>query len=308
MHDGLFLLNKPAGVSSRGYGIELKRKFGLKKVGHAGTLDLEATGLLLVLSGRALKLQNYLLDGSKVYSGNILLGVSSDTDDVHGNCIATIDAEHKLKQIVQDEVLEKIKQKFSPSYNQRPSLVSSKKINGVSSRILVQQGITPELKENFVQLEFEELDFKNFNELFYKVRVSKGFYVRALARDIGELLGVAGVAQTINRDEVNPYKLDEAVNLDKFESQENVTIEDLGASYKPLNQLSSLMPYQRVMLIDQAEIGAFRSGNKAILDVIKARKVEDENPEIFYSIVDCSENFLGMVSIEDNIPSFKFVF
>lgn len=308
MYDGLFLLNKPAGVSSRGYGIELKRKLKLKKVGHAGTLDLEATGLLLVLSGRALKLQNYLIDGSKVYSGSILLGVTSATDDVHSNCELTEFSEEKLSQINKSEVLETIRQTFAPVYNQKPSLVSSKKVGGISSRILMQQGITPELKENRVELEFEELDFIAANELFYKVKVSKGFYVRALARDIGTLIGVGGVAKSINRDAVYPYRLTEAVDLNRFENQASISLDDLGNSYKTLNQLSSLMPYSRIALLNDDESSAFRSGNKAILTRIKERVGVSDSLKSFYSVMDCDENFLGIVAIENDIPSFKFVF
>ena len=308
MCDGLFLLNKPQGVSSRGYGLELKRKLALDKVGHAGTLDLEATGLLLVLSGRALKLQNYLLDGSKIYSGTILLGQTSDTDDIHGNCIIHPEAGSKLVELNSNDTLERIIREFSPKYSQKPSLVSSKKVNGVSSRILVKQGLIPDLKETEVEVDFEELRFISKTELYYRVKVSKGFYVRALARDIGEFLGVGGIAKSINRDAVFPYILTEAIGLEEYSSSESLTVDMLGSAYKSLNQLASNLPYTKVILKDEAEVKAFRSGNKAILEVLSSQiELLAEIPKM-YSVVSWDEEYIGMVSVDKINSSFKFVF
>ena len=214
--DGIILLDKPAGITSAKAVSIIKKKYNFKKVGHAGTLDPMATGLLIILCGKATKLQSVFFNYKKNYQGVIRLGISTDTDDVSG----TVVEEDNLKTYLQNNLAlleQKIVEEFTGRQQQIPPAYSAVKINGVRSYKLARKGKQVELKEKEIVIEKLAIKFISQIQLSYDVICSKGTYVRSLARDIGNCLGTKGCLETIRRLSCGPFNVTAAVSLSELE-------------------------------------------------------------------------------------------
>jgi len=212
--NGALLVDKPAGVTSAEVVRQLKRKFQLSKVGHSGTLDPMATGLLIILVGKATRLQSELLTLRKSYSGLIRLGLSTSTDDITGETLeetesALLPGEDKFPDI-RAELLKK----FSGKIFQTPPKVSAVKVKGKPAYKRERAGEDFELKEKAVEIYNLNLDLTDTNQLDYRVSCSSGFYVRSLARDIGEQVGCLACLESIKRDSIGDFSLADATALD----------------------------------------------------------------------------------------------
>ena len=221
---GALLLDKPAGISSAGVIRRLKHRFKFSKIGHAGTLDPMATGLLVVLLGNATKLQSLFLESDKTYTGSIRIGLRTDTDDI---CGVVLEKDCELSFLVKNSTdywCEEIKRQFSGIQLQRPPDVSAVKVNGERSYKRVRAGRSVELKEREVRIEFASLEFDNALEgdlssishidLRYEIACSKGTYVRSLARDIGAFLGSCASLASIRRIQSGRFLVSDAVGLE----------------------------------------------------------------------------------------------
>ncbi|MBR0424402.1 tRNA pseudouridine(55) synthase TruB [Candidatus Saccharibacteria bacterium] len=211
----IILIDKPAGCSSfhavakvRGF---LKRKFGHKvKVGHTGTLDPFATGLLILLSGKCTKKSNEFLKLDKVYETTIKLGYISDTGDTEGNIIKKSDKNVDISEI------EKVLGDFTGEIEQRPPKFSAIKINGQRAYKLARKGVEFEVPSRKVTV--YKLEILEYNYPFLKLRcfVSSGTYIRTLAEDIGEVLGVGAYCVELRRIKVGEYDVKDARKLEEF--------------------------------------------------------------------------------------------
>ena len=214
---GLVLINKPKGITSFSAVARIKRLAGEKRVGHTGTLDPMATGVLPVLLGRATTLSSLMLDDDKKYIARVKLGVLTDTDDITGNIIA------ENKVAVSQADIDAIVQKFLGKISQTPPMYSALKKDGVRLYDLARQGKTVEIKPREIEI-FElsvlsPLDSENcFTMLCH---VSKGTYIRSLARDIGNALGCGATLSELNRIMTSGFDIEKCVSLDDI-NEENI--------------------------------------------------------------------------------------
>lgn len=203
--------HKPTGKSSFWVVKQIKKLVNFK-VGHTGTLDPFAEGVLLICTGRATKKVVELMELPKTYIGEIELGITTDTDDVTGNMLSM----SEIPEIGIEDV-ELVCKSFIGDIYQLPPMFSAKKVNGRRLYKLARAGKTIDRKTSLVHIEsLEVLSFKT-PIIDIKVKCSKGTYIRSLARDIGEKIGCGGHLKTLVRSEIGPYKIKDSLTLEKFE-------------------------------------------------------------------------------------------
>ena len=211
MH-GFALINKAPGITSHDVVAQARKRYGTKKVGHAGTLDPLATGVLVLGIGSATRLLQYVTDGTKKYEATIRLGQSTHTDDREGQVIATTNA----AGISEDEIKSGIKN-FIGKIKQKPSSVSAIKIDGKRAHQRVRDGEVVDIPARDVEV--MDIEIANisivgeFVDIQVTVTCSAGTYIRAIARDLGDLLKVGGHLTSLNRTLVSPFDISECTDL-----------------------------------------------------------------------------------------------
>jgi len=225
---GLVVVDKPGGMSSHDVVARLRRFFGTRKVGHAGTLDPMATGVLVVGIERATKLLGLLALETKSYEATIRLGETTSTDDAEGETTGRVDAAG-----VTDEAIDAGLAALTGEISQVPSAVSAIKVGGRRAYERVRAGEEVELRARPVTVtRFEVLARRRSGEtvdLDVVVDCSTGTYIRALARDLGAGLGVGGHLTALRRTAVGPYGLDLARTLEELEAEPRLSL-DLDAA------------------------------------------------------------------------------
>jgi len=211
LDEDILLINKPVGISSAQVGNVLKRTLNIKKIGHAGTLDKEASGLLIFGLGKGTKKLSLFQKMPKTYKVKVKLGIKTDTDDLSGKIIE----EKPIKGIDRLKVEKTLKQ-FLGKKPQVPPIYSAVKLQGKPAYKLARKGEKPELKPKEVELfSFEILEFK-LPCLTLIIKTSKGFYVRSLVRDLGEELGCGATVAELIRTQIGPYSLSQAKTLSEI--------------------------------------------------------------------------------------------
>ncbi|MEW2480719.1 tRNA pseudouridine(55) synthase TruB [Mycobacterium sp. NPDC049093] len=212
---GLVIVDKPAGMTSHDVVGRCRRLFGTRKVGHAGTLDPMATGVLVVGIERATKILGLLTATDKSYSATIRLGQTTTTEDAEGEVLQSVSAAG-----VTDEQIETAVAALRGDIEQVPSAVSAIKVGGQRAYKLAREGQTVELAARPVRIgRFEVLAVRrvdDFVDVDVEVDCSSGTYIRALARDVGAALGVGGHLTALRRTKVGRYGLDEARTLEEL--------------------------------------------------------------------------------------------
>ena len=214
---GLLLINKPQNITSFGAVARIKRLSGEKRVGHTGTLDPLATGVLPIFIGRATALSSYLLEADKSYTAEIKLGVSTDTCDITGEILSEKDCK------IDSETLISVLNKFKGVSWQTPPMFSALKKDGVRLYELARRGETVEIPKREITVYNLDLISEINEENIFKidVRVSKGTYIRSLARDIGEALGCGATLVNLCRTQTGGFNIKDCVSLDDL-SEENI--------------------------------------------------------------------------------------
>lgn len=210
--DGFLLINKPAGITSHDVVNIARKKLGIKKIGHAGTLDPMATGLLILGVGKATKKLGTLIGLPKTYEAEITLGATSTTDDKEGE-IKDLRNKNDNLQIPTDEEIMRAIKKFTGEQEQMPPAFSALKINGKRAYKIARQGGTPELKPRKITVYELKLNSYNYPLISLTCNVSSGTYIRSLARDIGKELGTGGYLSKLCRTSIGKYKIDGAINV-----------------------------------------------------------------------------------------------
>lgn len=213
---GVVVVDKPAGVTSHDVVAKLRRFFGTRKVGHAGTLDPMATGVLVAGIERGTKLLAHLVADEKIYSATIRLGASTSTDDAEGDILTETDASH----ITDDQIMAQVAA-LTGEIMQVPSKVSAIKIDGKRAHELVREGKEVEIPPRPVTIfSFDVSAIRregSFVDIDARVHCSSGTYIRSLARDMGEALGVGGHLTALRREASGPFTLEHARTLDELE-------------------------------------------------------------------------------------------
>jgi tRNA pseudouridine55 synthase len=209
--DGLLVVDKPAGWTSHDVVGRVRRLARTRKVGHAGTLDPMATGVLLLGIGRATRLLGHLALTSKTYEATVRLGATTVTDDAEGEVVEVRDASGVTDEAVRDGLAA-----LTGAIEQVPSAVSAVKVDGVRSYARVRAGEDVALAPRPVVVSRLDLLARRGDELDVVVDCSSGTYVRALARDLGAGLGVGGHLTALRRTRVGPFDLSSARTLDQL--------------------------------------------------------------------------------------------
>jgi len=216
--DGALLVDKPAGPTSHDVVDDIRREFGLKKVGHAGTLDPNATGLLILLLGRGTRLSERLMSDDKVYEGSIKFGETTDSYDCDGELLASLPVPPLTVEQLNAEA-----ESFVGDLMQTPPMVSAVKQGGVPLYKLARKGLEVERKPRLIHI--YSLKFTRYEEPlgWFSVACTKGTYVRSIAHELGQKLGCGANLATLRRtvsgkfDVANATPLDDLLRLPKAE-------------------------------------------------------------------------------------------
>ena len=218
--DGLLLVDKPSGPTSHDIVAQIRRRFRIAKVGHGGTLDPMATGLLVILLGKGTKISERVMGHDKTYAGTFRLGLETDSQDADGRVVAEKDA----SAVTADQVRAQMQARLGDQL-QTPPMVSAIKLNGVPLYKLARKGETVERQPKLIHVyRFELLEFTP-PDVRFVVECTKGTYVRTLAHDIGQALGVGGHLCQLRRtrigriDVANAFALDDLLALPSLDGK-----------------------------------------------------------------------------------------
>lgn len=227
--NGFLLVNKPVGMTSHDVVYYLKRKFNLKKIGHTGTLDPFASGLLILCIGKATKLADLFQNKDKTYEGTIVFNHHYDTYDHTGKIL-----ESKNIVIDKDALKEQVHQMIG-TYDQLPPMYAAIKVNGKKLYELARQGLTIKRDTRKVTLyDFKMLSELKNNAFDFFIKVSKGTYIRSVAVDLAEKLDTFGALSRLSRTSIGEYSLKDAHDLEKIEIHDLITLETYFSDYPKL--------------------------------------------------------------------------
>ncbi len=233
--DGVLTVNKPMGCTSHDVVATLRRLLRGSKIGHAGTLDPAATGVLPVLLGRATRIAEYLIDWDKEYRAVLRLGESTDTQDATGRVLASASTVHLTEAVVRDTVA-----RFQGRLTQVPPMYSAVKVGGVPLYKAARAGRTVERAAREVTVHRIDVVEIKGRDVSLHIECSKGTYVRTLCADIGEALGVGGHLLTLERRRVGPLTLDHALTVDEIGAR--LLLDGLGTALMPLDEALRTLP------------------------------------------------------------------
>ena len=289
---GLILIDKPENITSFGAVAKIKRIAYEKRVGHTGTLDPMATGVLPVLLGRATALSGLLTLADKRYTAKVKLGVATDTEDITGNIIS------ETKVSVTDLQLEAALKLFTGKIMQMPPMYSAIKKDGVRLYKLAREGKTAEVEAREIEIFSISLisPLNNQNVFEIDVHASKGTYIRSLARDIGEYLGCGACLTELRRTYTGGFSIEDCVSLDTL-NEENIT-EHIISEERAVAHL-------REVLVTEKQAVRFCNGGQLDLERLKIKALK--NGELVR--VKLNDKFLGVgfADLEKNQLAIKCI-
>ena len=210
--NGLILVDKPTGYTSFKAAAVIRRIYGTKRVGHTGTLDPLATGVLPILIGRATRLSSYVLEADKRYIAGIRLGITTDSLDITGEVVATNEVN------VTDEQLADALVHFNCTYDQIPPMYSAIQVNGVRLYDLARQGKEVKREPRTVTIHELKLLSREGDDFTVEVHCSKGTYIRSLADDIGKFLGCGATITSLRRTDAAGFSIERCFTLEQIEA------------------------------------------------------------------------------------------
>jgi len=221
--DGILLIDKPCEWTSHDIVAKVRNHFQLNKVGHGGTLDPNATGLVVLLLGRATRVSARIMGGDKTYEGEILLGVETNSQDTDGE----VTAEKDPSGVTEEQLRAEMKAALGDQM-QMPPMVSAIKMNGVPLYKLARKGQEVERELRFIHIYKFALREFNPPRVTFEVKSTKGTYVRTLAHDLGQRLGCGACLSQLRRTQSgdfslsNAWKLDDVLKWDRAELEKNI--------------------------------------------------------------------------------------
>jgi len=231
LFDGLLLVDKPSGPTSHDVVHQIRKTFRIEKVGHGGTLDPNATGLLLILLGKGTKLSEQLMGGDKAYAGVMRLGRTTSTQDCDGATLEEKPWEHVTREQVEAHMAERVGDIF-----QTPPMVSAIKVDGVPLYKLARKGQEVERKPRFVHIYRFAITEWAPPLVSFEVLCTKGTYVRTLAHDVGQALGCGACLDALRRTQSGSYRLADAAS---FEEVLKMTPGQLAARVLPFARIAA---------------------------------------------------------------------
>lgn len=282
MINGIVNIYKEKGYTSHDVVAVLRKVVGQKKIGHTGTLDPDATGVLPVCLGRATKVCELLTDHDKTYEALLLLGKTTDTQDISGEVLEEKDPAHLTEEEVRSCI-----ESFIGEYDQVPPMYSALKVNGKKLYELAREGKTVERKSRRVQIHGIRILEMNLPHVRMEVDCSKGTYIRTLCHDIGEKLQVGGCMEELERAKVGRFLKEDAVTLDevrqKMEQGEGAEL------FTPLDQIFAELP---AVTVTDAKAWMSYNGNDLPERFLLEKEEWTDGQEV--RVYDSRKNFIGL--------------
>ena len=282
MINGIVNIYKEKGYTSHDVVAVLRKVVGQKKIGHTGTLDPDATGVLPVCLGRATKVCELLTDHDKTYEALLLLGKTTDTQDISGEVLEEKDPGHLTEEEVRSCI-----ESFIGEYDQVPPMYSALKVNGKKLYELAREGKTVERKSRRVQIHGIRILEMNLPHVRMEVDCSKGTYIRTLCHDIGEKLQVGGCMEELERAKVGRFLKEDAVTLDevrqKMEQGEGAEL------FTPLDQIFAELP---AVTVTDAKAWMSYNGNDLPERFLLEKEEWTDGQEV--RVYDSRKNFIGL--------------
>ncbi len=212
--EGILLVDKPSGITSHNIVDRLRKKLNMKKIGHAGTLDPLATGLMIMLIGKATKVSQFLINLDKAYEGIFKLGEETDSQDSDGEVVN----KKGLPENLSAEMIEDVMKEFLGDQYQTPPMFSAKKVNGVPLYKMARKGKTVDREPRVIRI--NELSLRGWNspEGQFYMDCSKGTYVRTVFHDLGQKLGCGGHLTSLRRTKINDFTIEGVPSLEEIET------------------------------------------------------------------------------------------
>ena len=283
--DGILIINKPKGRTSHDIVAKVKKVVG-NKVGHTGTLDPNATGVLPLLIGKGTLCSQYLIEHDKIYEVVLKLGIKTDTADIEGNIIE--EKEVSIESIEENNILNVLKS-FMGKQEQIPPMYSAIKVNGKKLYEYARKGQIIEIKPR--QIEIYECELKKINfkekEISFTVHCSKGTYIRSLCEDIAEKLGTIGYMKELNRIKVGKFGIEQSITIEELEKS-NLNEKFIKDHFISIEQAFS---QKQSIIIPKNRLNHFLNGVKLTF------KLEDD----LYKIYNEEKSFIGIGSIKNNL-------
>ncbi len=293
MINGIINVNKEKGFTSHDVVAKLRGIVGQRKIGHTGTLDPDATGVLPVCLGKATKLCDMLTDKNKTYETTLLLGLETDTQDITGEIL------NKAEVVPYKEAeVEACIYSFLGEYDQVPPMYSALKVNGKKLYELAREGKTVERKARRVEILAIEITSMNLPEVTMTVTCSKGTYIRTLCHDIGQNLGVGGCMKELKRTKVSSFLIQDSLTLSQL--QELKDRGELDTCIQPIDSVFQTL--DRYELPEELEFLAF-NGNPLCVKEYTPLPSWGDNQSI--RVYDRKQRFVGIYKYREDTQTLK---
>lgn len=285
--DGIIIINKPKGYTSHDIVNKIRKIYNTKKVGHTGTLDPNATGVLPILIGKATKLSNYLTEHNKQYIATLKLGEQRDTGDSEGEIIKTEEVSTLNK-----ENIEEILKSFLGKQFQTPPMYSAIKINGKKLYEYARNGEDVEVPKREIEIYNIKLNSIKETEIEFLVDCSKGTYIRSLCEDIAKKIGTVGFMKELIRTKVDKFCIEDSYTLEEVEkNKENVK----------MISIEELFENNKKIVLDGEKLTLFLNGGRINIGKIDVGGDESRAPFNIATIYNLQNQFIGTGTVNNNI-------
>lgn len=289
--NGILLIDKPAGITSHGVISRLRKKLGLKKIGHAGTLDPTATGLLIMCIGQATKISGYITDSEKKYETDLEFGKTTTTYDSEGEFVEIKDASNLNIQEIQKHI-----QSLLGEQKQKPPMYSAVKIAGKKLYEYARAEKEIEVPDRDVTIHSIEMTKFENPKATLSIHCSKGTYVRSIVHDLGQLLHVGAYVEIIRRTQSGQFKIADAIKLDDVLS---MTMEDIQQRIISISEV--LSPYFHTIQVDEKDEEKLSHGMEFPKHKVAQTGFNPDHMFLFVSASKKSEIAIGRWGDKDRI-------
>lgn len=259
----IVLVNKPKGITSFDVCFKMRKIFNTKRIGHTGTLDPNATGLMMVLIDKATKINQFVLSLEKEYIATVKIGIKTDSEDIDGKLI-----EERNEIMPNKELIEDVLKSFIGKSKQIPPMTSAIKVNGKKLYEYQRNNQEVDVKPRDIEVfDIELLDI-NKDSFIFKTTVSSGTYIRTLAKDILNKMGIIGTLLDLKRTKIDNFKLEDASTIEDIENgqYQELNVYDVLSMYYPVYQVDNRndvingkslklnLDYEQILCVDNQEV------------------------------------------------------
>ncbi len=282
--DGIIIINKEKEYTSNDV-VQIVKHTLNEKVGHTGTLDPNATGVLPILIGKGTKISKYLVNHDKIYEATLQLGIKTDTADGEGKVLETSKIN---KNILLEENINKTLKSFKGKQTQIPPMYSAIKVNGKKLYDYARKGEKIEVPVRNIEiynLELNKIDIQN-NQIEIRIECSKGTYIRTLCEDIAKKLGTIGYMKELNRIQVGEFNINESIKIQELKNNKN----DVKFLKEKIISIEKVLEKKEKISINKKQLDVFLNGVK----------INSNHKDGTYRIYDEKEKFIGIGIIQNN--------